>query len=350
MKLIESPLYNNNLERIVNRFTFSELLGKRVFVTGGLGLIGSSIVDLLLKINEHPEGKIDISVGGRNKEKFFARYAKATEKLHFIHYEARKALELNNDKFDYIILASGASSPELYVTEPVETMEGNIIGIKNVLEYGKKNPRTRIIYVSSSEVYGIKTTKNPFSEEMYGYINYSNIRSSYAVGKIASEMLCRSYYKEYNIPSIIVRPGHIFGPSANEYDQRVASLFMRKALKKEKLVLNSTGLQKRSYCYSLDCAAAMLFLLIHGEAGESYNIGSDEETSILEMTTIIAEEAGIDFSYKTPSKEEKEMSNPMDYAVLDSEKLKKSGFDFSFSPKEGFINTYRILKEMESGN
>ena len=69
MKLIESPLYNNNLERIVNKFTFSELLGKRVFVTGGLGLIGSSIVDLLLKINEHPEGKIDISVGGRNKEK-----------------------------------------------------------------------------------------------------------------------------------------------------------------------------------------------------------------------------------------------------------------------------------------
>ena len=100
MKLIESPLYNNNLERIVNRFTFSELLGKRVFVTGGLGLIGSSIVDLLLKINEHPEGKIDISVGGRNKEKFFARYGKETEKLHFIHYEARKALELNNDKFD----------------------------------------------------------------------------------------------------------------------------------------------------------------------------------------------------------------------------------------------------------
>ena len=348
MKLIESPIYNKDLERIVNRFSFSELLGKRVFVTGGLGLIGSSIVDLLLKINQHSKDNIDISVGARNKEKFLSRYGKETESLHFIPYEARKSLEVNNGKFDYIILASGASSPELYVTEPVETVEGNIIGIKNVLEYGKKNPSTRIIYVSSSEVYGTKMTKDPFGEEMYGYINYSNIRSSYAVGKIASEMLCRSYYKEYNIPSIIVRPGHIFGPSANEYDQRVASLFMRKALKKEKLVLNSTGLQKRSYCYSLDCAAAMLFLLIHGEAGESYNIGSDEETSILEMTTIIAEEAGIDFSYKTPSKEEKEMSNPMDYAVLDSEKLKKAGFEFSFTPKEGLINTYRIMKEMES--
>ena len=69
MKLIESPLYNNNLERIVNKFTFSELLGKRVFVTGGLGLIGSSIVDLLLKINQHAKDNIDISVGARNKEK-----------------------------------------------------------------------------------------------------------------------------------------------------------------------------------------------------------------------------------------------------------------------------------------
>lgn len=60
MKLIESPIYNNDLERIVNRFTFSELLGKRVFVTGGLGLIGSSIVDLLLKINQRYADNVDI--------------------------------------------------------------------------------------------------------------------------------------------------------------------------------------------------------------------------------------------------------------------------------------------------
>ena len=76
MKLIESPIYNKDQERIVNRFSFSELLGKRVFVTGGLGLIGSSIVDLLLKINQHSKDNIDISVGSRNKEKFSSTYGK----------------------------------------------------------------------------------------------------------------------------------------------------------------------------------------------------------------------------------------------------------------------------------
>ncbi|MGN1190154.1 MAG: NAD-dependent epimerase/dehydratase family protein [Candidatus Ornithospirochaeta sp.] len=346
MKLIDSTLYNNDLEKVASKYSFSALYGKRIFITGGLGLIGSAVVDLLLTINKLSGDQIDITVGGRRKEKFVSRYGEETTTLHFKRYEATEDLDIDSDAFDYIIYASGASSPNLYMSQPVETMEGNIIGIRNILEYAKSHLDTKILYVSSSEVYGTKTIKDPFKEDMYGLIDHNNIRFSYGVGKIASEMLTRSYFKEYNVESIIVRPGHIFGPSANEDDQRVASLFMRKALKGEDLVLNSTGLQKRSYCYSVDCASAILYALIHGKNGESYNIGSNRETSILEMSQILAEEGGVNLSYKVPTKEEKEMSNPMDYAVLDSQKLESIGFEYSFTPKEGLINSLRILKEI----
>ena len=73
-----------------------------------------------------------------------------------------------------------------------------------------------MLYVSSSEVYGKKNTDGPFIEGNYGEIDIDNIRSSYAVAKRASEMLCKAYFSEYGVNATIVRPGHIYGPSAKK--------------------------------------------------------------------------------------------------------------------------------------
>ncbi|WP_230687693.1 NAD-dependent epimerase/dehydratase family protein, partial [Streptococcus pneumoniae] len=81
-----------------------------------------------------------------------------------------------------------------------------------------------------------------------------SVRSSYASSKRATETLCVSFASEYGIKIMIVRPGHIYGPSAKDSDNRVSSFFMTEAIAGRDIVIKSTGSQLRSYCYSLDCA------------------------------------------------------------------------------------------------
>ena len=155
-------------------------------------------------------------------------------------------------------------------------MQANITGVHNLLEYAHKKSVKKVIYVSSSEVYGRKESLEPFKEDQYGFIDLLNPRSSYSIAKRAAETMCVSYHAEYGVPFNVVRLGHIYGPSASRSDKRVSSDFAYKAAEGENLVLKSEGKQIRSYCYSLDCASAILSVLTSGVDGEAYNISNKD--------------------------------------------------------------------------
>lgn len=187
MRLLDSPLYNADLKKAVGSMDFSLLDGKSFFVTGGLGLIASTIVDVLLTYGKTGT----IYIGARNKARFEKRYGNL-ERVRFVSYDALKPLKLEIVP-DYIIHGAGLASPELYTLMPVETILSNIDGIHELLHFAKNNPVERVLYISSSEVYGKKSTEKPFAEDQYGEVDIDNIRSSYAVAKRASEMICKAY-------------------------------------------------------------------------------------------------------------------------------------------------------------
>ena len=189
MKLLDSSTYKFDLERAIENIDLSELNGKAIFITGGLGLIASSIVDVLLVYG----GIGKIYVGARNAEQFKRRFGNY-EKIEFVQYDALAKMKLNFNP-DYIIHGAGLASPELYVSMPVETVLSNFNGIHELLEYARNNKVRKLLYISSSEVYGKKSTDEPFIEGNYGEIDIDNIRSSYAVAKRASEMLCKAYWR-----------------------------------------------------------------------------------------------------------------------------------------------------------
>ena len=274
MRLLDSSLYNADLKKAVSSIDLSSLDGKSFFITGGLGLIASTVVDVLLTY----EKTGIIYIGARNKEQFEKRYGNL-ERVRFVSYDALKPLKLEIVP-DYIIHGAGLASPELYTSMPVETILSNVGGIHELLHFAKNNAVERVLYISSSEVYGKKYTEEPFVEDKYGEVNIDNIRSSYAVAKRASEMMCKAYASEYEVDAVIVRPGHIFGPSAKKDDKRISSDFAFKAAMGQKLEMKSAGLQKRSYCYSIDCAVQILIVLLNGKSGPAYNIGHEEITTI----------------------------------------------------------------------
>ncbi len=336
--------YISDINRVIETFDLSKFDNKKILVTGGLGLICSSVVDVLVVYNEHYNANINIYVADINEAGFLERYGKY-QFVKYIPYDATKKIAFQLD-LDYIIHGAGLASPELYISNPVETMLSNFNGVLNLLEYAKVHKVKRMLYISSSEVYGTKDTTDAFEENKFGSININMLRSSYAEAKRSSEILCRSYSSEYSVDTVIVRPGHIYGPTASPKDKRISSEFAYLAAKGESLEMKSLGLQKRSYCYSLDCASAILVVLMNGVIGESYNIGHDEVTSIREMAQILAEAGNVSLKIKEPTDYELRQFNPMDNSSLNNDKIKSIGYKDSFTVREGLTHTVKILKDL----
>lgn len=339
MKLLESNRYIDDLRKAISNTNLSDLTGKTIFITGGLGLIASAIADVLIV-----DGKTTIYIGARSEQKFQKRFS-GYEAVKFVQYDALVDFD-SSIRPDYIICGAGLASPELYTTMPVETVLSNFDGVHTLLEFAKHNSTSRLLYISSSEVYGKKVSIDPFIEGEYGVIDIDNIRSSYAIAKRASEMLCKAYTSEYCVDTIIVRPGHVYGPSAQKSDKRLSSDFAYKAANGENLEMKSSGLQKRSYCYSVDCAIQILTALISGESGQAYNIGNDSVTTIKKLAELYAKAGNVELITKNPTEEELKTFNPMRNSSLDNRKVKELGYRDTFSVEEGVNHTVEILKDI----
>lgn len=341
MRLIENRSYREDLEHALRGLDLSMLRGHTVLITGGLGLIGSAVADLLWTAG------VGVVIADLSAERFEQRYG-GIPGIRFVRYDALEPLDLPFVP-DEIVCGAGITNPEAFLRLPVETVMTNLGGVKRLLDFARENGVKRLLYISSSEVYGKKDTDVPFREGVYGSVDPDTLRSSYPIAKTASELICRAYAAEYGVDTVIVRPGHIYGPAASEQDTRASSAFAWQAARGEPLVLKSPGLQKRSYCYSIDCAAALLTVLTRGETGLSYNLGHASVTTIREMAQILAEAGGVELTAAEPTGEERSAFNPMDNSSLNDERLRSLGYRDTFTVHEGLSHTVRIMRACLQG-
>ena len=328
-----------------------ELAGKSLMITGAAGLVCSAVVDIIFRYNDTHDKKIQVLAAGRWPEEMSGRFGDLVNRddFTFVVYDASKTDNVIDVHSDYIIHGASNASPNMIVKEPVETMMSNFLGMKYLLDYAKDQGTKRILYISSSEVYGEKEGTEPYKEGQYGYIDLLKARNSYSVGKRAAETLCASYADEYGVESVIVRPGHIYGPTASPYDNRVASAWSYAVAKGEDIVMKSDGAQIRSYCYCLDCASAMLKVLLCGENCHAYNISNpDSIISIKQMAEILVKSAGVKLRMELPTDEERKGFNPMSNSSLESTSLTGLGWRGCFDAEAGFTHTVQILKETYS--
>ena len=324
-----------------------ELAGKNVMITGAAGLICSAIVDILFQYNDTHEKKIEILAAGRWPEEMEGRFADRVRRddFHFVVYDAARTDNNLDIDADYIIHAASNAFPDMVMKEPVETMLSNMMGIYYMLKLAKEHHTKRVLYVSSSEVYGKKEGMAPYREGEYGYIDQLNPRNSYSVGKRAAETMCASFADEYGVESVIVRPGHIYGPTASPFDTRVSSAFAWSAAKGENLVMKSEGNQLRSYCHCLDCATAMLKVLLKGANKTGYNISNPESIiTIKEMAEILAKAGGVELIREIPTAAEVAKFNPMSNSSLESTALEGLGWKGIFGAEEGLEHTVEVMK------
>lgn len=314
-----------------------DLLHKTIFITGVTGMICSAVVDALHYLNENGSADIKMILAGRNRERIQARFPHMSEgkDYEFISYDATIPLSLNVQA-DFIIHSASNPDPVKISREPVETMLANLYGLDSLLKVAVKNKGCRLLYISSSEIYGKKDENTPYNETDYGYVDILNPRACYPSAKRAAETLCVSYGVQYGVDFVIARPGHIYGPTIKEDDSRASAQFTKTVAKGEDIVLKSPGRQLRSYCYVLDCATAILTILLKGKSGEAYNISNPHSIcSIRALAEAMAKIGDVKVITTESSVADKQSYNLMDNSSLASDKLESLGWQGRFDLEKG---------------
>ena len=309
----------------------------KALITGANGLIGQSVISLFASSG------YNVIAAVRNAEMLRRKFGCT---ISYEKYDALRPIAFDFN-VDVIIHAASPASPELFTNNPVETIWANVFGVRELLEYARRVNAKKVVYISSSEVYGkAAPRKDGFREEDYGFVDLLDVRSSYPMGKRAAETLCVSYAKEYGIDVSIVRPGHIYGPTASSKDRRVSSAFAWQAARGEPIVMKSAGASLRSYTHCDDCASAIMAVVEKGLPGEAYNIANRAGVcTIRQMAEIMADEGGVDLRFEDATGNDMVAFNPMNNSCLDPAKLEALGWRGEIGYEEGFRRTVRSLRE-----
>lgn len=345
--MLNDQIYKSHLRDNAERMkeTLRYLADTDLLITGSSGLIGSAMVDFLAYIDENLGIHMKIYAAGRDTRYIKDRFG-IWKNVYPLQYVAEE-FEPDGRHFDYIIHCAGSAHPEAFRKTPVETMRVNFIGMDKILECAVKSSRPcRVLYVSSSEVYGRRpeSRQTLYTEDNYYMVDVLNARGCYPSSKRAAENLCSSYIEEYGADVVIARPGHVYGATMQERDSRASSKFVQDVLEGKDIIMKSPGDQLRSYCYVMDCVTAMTAILVKGSCGEAYNISNDDSiVTIRQFADELAGQTGRSVIFQNPSDEEKKGYNLMDISALDAGKLKTLGWRGMYGLKEGIDATLKML-------
>src|SRR3990172_2931531 len=267
-----------DLDRILGDVRSEAFEGKRVLVSGGSGFLGSWVCDVLVLSGAKVVCLDNLSTGLFEN----VDHLKGRQGFEFERAEVTSHVEGGN--FDIVFHLASRPSPEDYQKHPVETALANSAGTHRMLEVAREND-ARIIYASSSEVYG-NPEIFPTPESYEGRVDPLGPRSCYEEGKRFGEALCKAYRDEYGVDVRIGRIFNSYGPRlrAEGFYGRVVSRFLLQALRGEELTVYGDGSQTRSFCYTTDTVTGLLLLMRKdGLQGEALNLGSQEETKIVDL-------------------------------------------------------------------
>ncbi|HEY6187355.1 MAG TPA: GDP-mannose 4,6-dehydratase [Pyrinomonadaceae bacterium] len=259
----------------------------RILITGGAGFIGSHLSDAYLERGDDVFIIDDLSTGSIQN----IAHLKANPRFHYtidsVHNQPVVA-ELV-DQCDVIFHLAAAVGVKLIVESPVRTIETNVRGTEVILALANKKKKP-VLVASTSEVYGLSMDV-PFREDGNLVMGATTKgRWSYACSKAIDEFLALAYWREKKLPTRVVRLFNTVGPRQTGQYGMVIPTFVRQALAGRPITVYGDGTQTRCFGYVGDVVGALIKLMDHeGAVGEVFNIGSNEEVSILELAERIKE-------------------------------------------------------------
>jgi len=246
---------------------------KKIFMTGGAGFIGTALITRLIEANEIVV--YDTLQRNALKETNLLNHPNLTL-IQGNVLDGEKVKEAIDDS-NVIIHLAAIAGIDTVIKSPTITMKVNMIGTYNVLEAAMRLDNIeRFVNFSTSEVYGSYAYKLQEGDTTtMGAVGEA--RWTYAISKLAGEHLAYSYYKEFGLPVVSLRPFNIYGPG--QVGEGAIHAFVTRALKNEDIQIHGEGDQIRSWCYIDDIVDAILLCIEKREAiGEVFNIGNPRGT------------------------------------------------------------------------
>ncbi len=245
------------------------LQGKHIFITGGAGFIGSTLIGRLINDNYvtvYDDFRRD-SLTGRP----FANHPNLTIiKGDILDYPSLiTAMRGSN----VVVHCAAIAGIDTVIVHPTETMRVNMLGTAKVLEAANTLPNLeRFVDFSTSEVFGRSAFRSEESDTTrIGAVGEA--RWTYAVSKLAAEHLTKAYHQEFKLPTVSVRPFNVYGPG--QVGEGAMMIFIQRAMKNEDIDIHGDGNQIRAWCFIDDFINGLMLALEHSAAvGESFNIGN----------------------------------------------------------------------------
>ena len=250
--------------------------GRKIFITGGAGFIANTLISRLVAHNQIVV--YDNYTRNTLKGTAFESHPNLTQvRGDVLDFPALKAAM---EGAQIVVHAAAIAGIESTVRNPVSTMRVNMMGTANALEAAQQvGGVERFIDFSTSEVFGSQAFKvDEGMQTVTGAVGEA--RWTYAVSKLAGEHLAHAYYKQFALPTVTVRPFNVYGPG--QTGEGALSIFIRKALKGEDLLIFGDGSQIRAWCYVDDMVEGVMCALEHPKAiGESFNIGNSRAVTTI---------------------------------------------------------------------
>jgi dTDP-glucose 4,6-dehydratase len=306
---------------------------QKIIVTGGLGFIGSNLIELLLKKNFYVINIDKVTYSSnfyntkdfdKNKNYKFIKCDISSKKIKNIFLKFKPSCVFN---------LAAETHVDRSIDSPGDFIQSNIIGVYNILEsfrsYSKINKNSKLVHISTDEVYG--DVLRGRSNEDYPY----KPSSPYAASKASSDHLVYSYVRTYNLPAIVTNCSNNYGPK--QHPEKLIPKLIYNILNNKPLPIYGSGKNSREWIYVTDHCEALLEVYKKGKIGEFYNIGSNKNLNNIEICKAL-----LSVSKKVHLKNSKIRINfvkdrpghDLRYA-LNSNKIKK---ELKWKPKTNFAN------------
>jgi UDP-glucose 4-epimerase len=242
---------------------------KKVFITGGAGFIANEIISRIVDDN-----KIVVYDNFHRDTLTGSKY-NTHKNITVVHGDVLdyEKLKLSMQSADIVIHAAGIAGIDTVVKKPTKTMLVNMIGTANALQAATENGISdRFIDFSTSEVFGSMAFRSSENDNTVAG-SVGEARWTYAVSKLAGEHLAHAFHREFNLPTVTVRPFNVYGPG--QTGEGALQIFIKRALNDETIHIDGDGNQIRAWCYVDDFVDCLMRCVEVPEAiGESINIGN----------------------------------------------------------------------------
>jgi UDP-glucuronate decarboxylase len=327
-----------------------KLSGAKVLVTGAAGFIGAHFTHVLSVLNQeqHLTKPIQITVldnFSRGEPQWLKALGDQQNFTVIRHNIVEKLAHWPG--YNFVVHAASIASPIYYRKFPIQTMDANVIGLRNLLDLGLENQSAlqSFLNFSTSEIYGDPDPLNiPTTEEYRGFVSSTGPRACYDESKRYGETLCVNFYQQYKFPVKVARPFNNYGPGLKISDRRVLPDFFRDVLAGRDIEMLSDGSATRTFCYITDAMAGYFKILLSEHNGEAFNIGTEKpEISMRELAAMVIRVAGNKVGLTTKISDDKDYltDNPNRRCPNIQKAKRLLNFNPSIGLEEGLQKTYQ---------